>query len=72
MLKRETIDRHLADLADKVRFLRSCQKYTLKGFKENTQVRFSSECAMQLFASQMPKNLLDSFYFMHRQTKPTF
>jgi len=48
MIKRETIDRHLTDLADKVRFLRSCRKYTLKEFKENTQVRFSAERAIQL------------------------
>jgi hypothetical protein len=33
MIKRETIDRHLIDLAEKVRFLRSCQKYSQKDFE---------------------------------------
>lgn len=48
MIKRETIDRHLIDLAEKVRFLRSCQKYSQKDFADNLEIQFSSERALQI------------------------
>ncbi|MFQ5825103.1 MAG: DUF86 domain-containing protein [bacterium] len=48
MIKRETIDRHLLDLAEKVRFLRTYKKYSLKDFEENLTIQFSAERAMQV------------------------